>query len=287
MRVKFYGVRGSVPAPGPDTARYGGNTSCVEVRLRDGSIVVLDAGTGMRQLGTDLLREGRASLVHLLLSHTHWDHVLGLPFFGPLWSTSNELAVYPLPTEAQERFQRTIFDDIHFPVSANDIPAKVEFVRPSSDVWRIGSAEIRRIALNHPGRAQGFRIQDSDGATIAYLTDNELAQPTHTVTPLEELARFADGVDVLIHDSQYVHSDMPAKRGWGHSVVDDVLRLGVLAGPKLLALFHHDPDRSDEALDAIASRAGRWIEEHTEKTRLIVAREGQIIDPSGEAGRKR
>jgi phosphoribosyl 1,2-cyclic phosphodiesterase len=287
MRVKFYGVRGSVPAPGPDTARYGGNTSCVEVRLRDGSVVVLDAGTGMRQLGTDLLSEGRASLVHLLLSHTHWDHILGLPFFAPLWSTANEVAVYPLATEAQERFQRTIFDDIHFPVSANDIPAKVEFVRPGSDVWRIGSAEVRKIALNHPGRAQGFRIEDSDGSSLAYLTDNELSSPHGSVTPLEELARFADGVDVLIHDSQYVNSDMPTKRGWGHSVVDDVLQLGVLAGPKLLALFHHDPDRSDEALDAIAARAGRWIEERTEKTRLTVAREGQVIEPSIDLPSKR
>jgi phosphoribosyl 1,2-cyclic phosphodiesterase len=151
MRVTFYGVRGSVPAPGPTTARYGGNTSCVDVRLADGSILVLDAGTGIRTLGADLMKSGRPPRVHLLLSHTHWDHILGLPFFGPLWQRETELLVYPLPSDAQERFQRTIFDDIHFPVSANDIPAKVEFAKPDGDSWRIGSASVRRIFLNHPG----------------------------------------------------------------------------------------------------------------------------------------
>ena len=150
MRVSFYGVRGSVPAPGPDTARYGGNTSCVDVRLGDGTIIVLDAGTGMRKLGDALLAKGSSAPVNLLLSHTHWDHILGLPFFGPLWKQETELLIYPLATDAQERFQRTIFDDIHFPVSANDIPAKVEFVRPEGSVWRIGSARVQR--AKRPGR---------------------------------------------------------------------------------------------------------------------------------------
>jgi phosphoribosyl 1,2-cyclic phosphodiesterase len=278
MRVTFHGVRGSVPAPGPQTARYGGNTSCVEVRISDGNTLALDAGTGLRQLGSTLLQEGRASRVHLLLSHTHWDHILGLPFFGPIWNKENHVLVYPLATEAQERFQRTIFDDIHFPVSANDIPAKVEFVKPEGDVWRIGSARILRTQLNHPGGAQGFRIDDDDGTSLTYLTDNELTTSDNSLTSIDHLARFADSVDLLIHDSQYVGADMPHKRGWGHSVVDDVLRLGVLAEPKVLALYHHDPDRTDEALDAIAERAGRWIVEHTEATSLVVAREGLSIE---------
>jgi phosphoribosyl 1,2-cyclic phosphodiesterase len=278
MRVTFYGVRGSVPAPGPQTARFGGNTSCVEVRLSDGSTLALDAGTGLRHLGNTLIAEQRASTVHLLLSHTHWDHVLGLPFFAPLWNRENELLVYPLASDAQERFQRTIFDDIHFPVSANDIPAKVEFIKPDGPIWRIGSARIQRTQLNHPGGAQGFRIHDEDGTSLAYLTDNELTSPGKTVTSVDDLARFSDGVDLLVHDSQYITSDMPHKRGWGHSVVDDVLRLGVLAEPKILALFHHDPDRTDDALDAIGERAARWISEHTESTRLIVASEGLSLD---------
>ncbi|HET9954907.1 MAG TPA: MBL fold metallo-hydrolase [Polyangiaceae bacterium] len=273
MHVTFYGVRGSVPAPGPTTARYGGNTSCVEVRLSDGSVLALDAGTGLRALGNSLVREGKDARVHLLLSHTHWDHVMGLPFFAPLWKAGNHLVVYPLANDAQERFQRNIFDDIHFPVSVNDIPAKLELAKPDGTPWRIGSALVRPIQLNHPGGAQGFRIEDADGSSLAYLTDNELNAETQVVAT-ETLARFAEGVDLLIHDSQYLVSDMPHKLGWGHSIVDDVLSLGLLAQPKRLALFHHDPDRSDEDLDALGQSSARWIRERTASVDLVVASEG-------------
>jgi phosphoribosyl 1,2-cyclic phosphodiesterase len=273
MRVTFYGVRGSVPAPGPHTARYGGNTSCVEVQLLDGSTIVLDAGTGMRDLGNALLREGRPTPVHLLLSHTHWDHVMGLPFFAPLWSKQNHLLVYPLANDAQERFQRNIFDNIHFPVTVEDIPAKVEAARPETPEWRIGSARVRRIPLNHPGGAQGFRIDDDNGTSIAYLTDNELSASKQVVSA-EDLARFSDGVDLLIHDSQYLSSDMPHKHGWGHSVVDDVFKLGQYAKPKRLVLFHHDPDRTDDALDGIAQTGKAYFAERAPKLELVVAREG-------------
>lgn len=273
MRVTFYGVRGSVPAPGPTTVRYGGNTSCVSAELADGTRLILDAGTGIRTLGNELLAGSRSVTAHLLLSHTHWDHILGFPFFAPLWRPETQLSIYPLASDAQERFQRTIFDDIHFPVSASDIPAQVDFVRPAEEVWRIGSATVRRIALNHPGVAQGFRVDDEGGASLAYLTDNELVGERSSEL-YERLARFSDGVDLLIHDSQYLARDMPLKRGWGHSVVDDVLNLGALAEPKQLALFHHDPDRTDDALDEVGQRASRWLAEHTRATEAVVAHEG-------------
>ena len=278
MRVTFYGVRGSVPAPGPSTARYGGNTSCVEVILGDGTTLILDAGTGMRALGSTLLESSRHQTVHLLLSHTHWDHVLGLPFFAPLWRKDSEILVYPLPTDAQERFQRTIFDDIHFPVSVNDIPAKVEFIKPTEEPWRIGSARVRRIALNHPGNSQGFRIDDSSGASLTYLTDNELLRGEAGEAALDALARFSADVDLLIHDSQYLASDMPAKYGWGHSVIDDVLTLGARAEARKLVLFHHDPTRTDDDLDAIKARSAGWLAEHAPATGLCVAIEGQSVD---------
>lgn len=272
MRVTFHGVRGSVPAPGPQTSRYGGNTSCVEVRLTDGSTLALDAGTGLRELGKILVREGRSSPVHLFLSHTHWDHVMGLPFFAPLYDKNNHLLVYPLANEAQERFQRNIFDDIHFPVSVNDIPSKVEFARPEGEVWQVGTAQVRRIQLNHPGGAQGFRIDDN-GASIAYLTDNEIGA-SRTLVTVDDLARFADGVDLLIHDSQYVPTDMPHKKGFGHSLVEDVLKLSQFAKPKRLVLFHHDPDRTDDALDQIGQGATKWLAEHGKGIALSVANEG-------------
>jgi phosphoribosyl 1,2-cyclic phosphodiesterase len=277
MRVTFHGVRGSVPAPGPQTSRYGGNTSCVEVQLSDGSTLALDAGTGLRELGKTLVREGRTSPVHLFLSHTHWDHVMGLPFFAPLYDKNNHLLVYPLANEAQERFQRNIFDDIHFPVSVNDIPSKVEFARPEGEEWRVGSGRVRRIQLNHPGGAQGFRVDDDDGSSMAYLTDNEIGAG-RTVVTVDDLARFSDGVSLLIHDSQYIPADMPHKRGFGHSLVEDVLKLGQYAKPDQLVLFHHDPDRSDDALDQIGTDAKKWLAEHAKDVRLAVAHEGLKVE---------
>lgn len=278
MRVSFYGVRGSIPAPGPTTARYGGNTSCVEVRLGDGSVVILDAGTGLRELGNALMRNGQCPSVHLLISHTHWDHILGLPFFAPLWQRETELNVYPLATDAQERFQRTIFDDIHFPVRIEDIPADVRYPKTEGSIWRVGSATITRVQLNHPGGSQGFRIDDEAGGSLCYLTDNELSMTQGRVTGVDELARFAESVDVLIHDAQYLPNDMPQKQGWGHSVVDEVLQLGVAANPKQLVLYHHDPDRTDDELDRIGENAARWIRERTRSTELVVAREGLTIE---------
>ena len=276
MRAKFYGVRGSVPAPGPSTARYGGNTSCVCVELSDESLLILDAGTGLRELGNALLSRDKIPPLHLVLSHTHWDHILGLPFFAPLWSQGTQLRIYPLGNPDQERFQHNIFDDIHFPVAFDAIPSHVEFIRPVGPVWRVGSAHLHRIALNHPGGAQGFRVNDDDGTSVAYLTDNELSRPD--TTSVDELARFAEGVDLLIHDSQYLPSDMPEKDGWGHSVVDDVLELGIKAAPKVLALYHHDPDRSDAQLDAIGEEAEQHLAGRDGTIRSVVAHEGLEID---------
>jgi len=246
------------------------------VRLSNDSTLVLDAGTGMRALGNALLKRGRSTPVHLLLSHTHWDHVLGLPFFAPLYRSDTHLFVYPLANDAQELFQRNIFNDIHFPVSVDDIPARLELARPEKAEWRIGPATVRRIILNHPGGAQGFRIDDDDGTSVAYLTDNEI-NADNAKTTIDQLARFADGVDLLIHDSQYLAEDMPAKLGWGHSVVTEVLRLGIMAEPKQLALFHHDPERSDTALDLIGETSQAFIKSEGKATKVLVASEGLSV----------
>jgi phosphoribosyl 1,2-cyclic phosphodiesterase len=277
MRVRFYGVRGSTPTPGPSTVRYGGNTVCVDVRLGDGSVVLLDAGTGLRALGKTLMSEQPKGPLSLLLTHVHWDHILGLPFFAPIWQKGTHLRVFPLANAEQETFcqKLTLFDGIHFPVHASDIPAKIELVAKEEATWAIGPARVRRIALNHPGGAQGFRIDDGK-TSIAYLTDNELGQAAPTTT-LDELAAFARGVDLLIHDAQYVESDMPDKRGWGHSVLPDVLRLGQRAEAKHLVLFHHEPERDDDALDAIGVRASAWMREHAPDTRVTVAHEGLAL----------
>jgi phosphoribosyl 1,2-cyclic phosphodiesterase len=248
----------------------------VDVRLADGTVLILDGGTGIRELGKVLVTRDPALPLHLLLTHLHWDHILGLPFFQPLYKKGVRLVVHPLWTAEQRRViqERVLFDGIHFPVRAADLPATMEFLDLAEESFRVGSATVRRIALNHPGGAQGFRIDDDGGASLAYLTDNELSPPGTVDTTVDELARFASGADLVIHDAQYLAADMPAKRGWGHSTVDEVLVLGRKAETPHLVLFHHDPDRDDAALDALGDVASAWMRDNAPRTQVTVAREG-------------
>jgi len=276
MRVRFFGVRGSIPTPGPSTVRYGGNSVCVEVQLADDTRLILDAGTGIRECGKQLEREGYTGAIHLFITHPHWDHVIGLPFFGPLYTKDRRIIMHPMDAGGRARARSPImFDGEHFPVRFTDLPAQIE--RDTSEgEHRIGSARILPIELNHPGGATGFRVEDGDGSSLCYLTDNELYPPTGEVTTPAALARFAAGASLIIHDAQYLPEDMPAKRGWGHSVVDDVLALARDAEARAIVLHHHDPDRDDDALDAIGRTIAAWaapagIAAH-------VAREGQELD---------
>lgn len=279
MKVRFHGVRGSTPTPGASTVRYGGNTSCVEVRLADGSLLVFDAGTGIRECGIELMKEGFNGPVHLLLSHLHWDHVLGLPFFAPVWRKETTLRVLPMLTAAQQQaaVTKAIFDGMHFPVRAEFVPSTIEFLE-EAESWRVGSAVVRRIPLNHPGGAQGFRIDDADGRSLAYLTDNELSPPTAPQTTLDALARFSENVDLLIHDAQYIEADFPLKKGWGHSTINEVLELGHKASARHLALYHHEPTRDDDALDALDREVQAKLREGKSPMTTTMAREGWIVD---------
>ena len=251
MKITFYGVRGSIPSPGPDTSRYGGNTSCVHIETASGQDLVLDAGTGIRELGKRL--KEKDTPINILLSHGHWDHIQGYPFFSPIYQKDRQIRVYTSATGNHGQIC-SLFDQIdgaNFPLKVAELPSQSECITENveTDLAR-QNISVRRIPINHPGGGYGYRIEE-DGTSCVYITDNELEPPEKISTTYGEWVAFCRGVDVLIHDAQYLESDMPHKHGWGHSLVSQVRQLAVDAEVGCLVMFHHDPDRTDTEIDFI------------------------------------
>lgn len=252
MIVKCWGCRGSIPVSGQEYARHGGDTTCIEVHGSDGRRIIVDAGSGIRRLGNRILAEKCCEL-DLLMTHAHWDHLLGFPFFKPIYRKATDLQIYGCAF-VQDSIRDLIAGTMqapYFPVRLDDAKASISY-HGCQGPFSIGSTTITPILLSHPNQGLGYRFE-SDGRRFVFLTDNELRYVHPGGMPYEEYVPFCQGADLLLHDAEYLESEYSYTRTWGHSVYTDALRLAMDAGVRRFGLFHHNQDRTDDALDAMVA----------------------------------
>lgn len=286
MLVHFWGTRGSIAAPGPTTVRYGGNTSCVEVRA-GGTLAILDCGTGARALGAHLVAEGSPVRAHIMLSHFHWDHIQGFPFFSPVFLPGAELHIYGARglERGLEESMAGQMQYTYFPVQMADLRSRLTFHEVDEGTFQAGQMTVRAQFLNHPCPTLGYRITVG-GTSIAYLTDHEPFWPHNPDLPLSDVlvhpgdrrhAAFVAGVDLLVHDAQYTAEEYPAHRGWGHSPIEYVVDIAITAGVRRLALFHHSPDRDDAGVDQLVAQARAHAQWRGATLDIFAAAEGEEV----------
>ena len=252
MTIKIWGCRGSLPVPEKETLKYGGNTTCVEVRLDDGHIIILDAGTGIRKLGKQLAADKNVQEVFLILTHSHWDHLMGFPFFSPAYSKEFKINVRggPIAKESVRNYLEHQMEPPYFPVRFNAMQAQFDFTHGIPKAKQVGKATVTPIALSHPNGGYGFKIEEGDQSFV-FLTDNELEYQHEGGCQRYEYLSFCRDADLLIHDAQYTDDEYQRFETWGHSTYRQALDLAISAKVKRVGLFHHDPDRTDEDVDRI------------------------------------
>jgi phosphoribosyl 1,2-cyclic phosphodiesterase/FixJ family two-component response regulator len=286
MRVEFWGTRGSIAKPGPRTVRYGGNTSCIETRSRRGTLVILDCGTGAHALGQKLMSAGAKGLRgHILISHTHWDHIQGIPFFAPLFAPGNEWNIYG-PRGLGQSLGETLAGQMqytYFPVTPDQFGATIRYHDLVEGAFDIDDIKVSTHYLNHPALTLGYRLE-ADGATIVYCCDHEPHSRTLAsgqgkfVGQDLRHAEFVHGADLLIHDAQYTAAEYPAKIGWGHSSVEYAVKLAQHARVKRLVLTHHDPLREDDAVDRVLEGIRARLQDTASPLKVSAAAEGEILE---------
>jgi phosphoribosyl 1,2-cyclic phosphodiesterase len=259
MYIRCWGSRGSVPVSGPDYNKYGGDTTCIEIRTSRGEIIVVDAGSGIRLLGNKLIKEKAHSITHLF-THVHFDHTIGFPFFAPCYSHEARITIYGRPF-GHCSFKETLHGIIqapYFPVDLLGLPAALSFKDIGKRPFSIGQMRVSSIPLNHPNGGTGFRFEEN-GKAFVFLTDNELSDNRPGTLAFADFVNFCSGAELLFHDAEYDTDEYPHFKGWGHSTYPEVIDLGIAAGVKRLGLFHINNRRTDKEMDTIVVKARALI----------------------------
>ncbi|MFQ5560382.1 MAG: MBL fold metallo-hydrolase [Nitrospinota bacterium] len=292
MKIKFWGVRGSIPTPGPQTIRYGGNTPCIEVAGNDGTLVILDSGSGMRPLGETLATKAPLD-IHLFLTHTHWDHIHGFPFFIPAYIPNNKIHIYG-PSHFNKKLHEIMAHQMsysYFPVRVDELKANITYRDLKEETLKIGNFEITSKLMNHPVTAFGYRVTEGE-RKLVYTGDHE---PYYNFLGSDDdqsgddvnliideqnkgIRDFISPADVLIGDSHYLEEEYESKKGWGHSHIFQTLDLALSAKVKHLVLFHHDPARSDIEVDALTEAVIKRCQKLGKELKITPAKEGDEIN---------
>jgi phosphoribosyl 1,2-cyclic phosphodiesterase len=267
MFIRCWGSRGSIPVSGKEYIKYGGDTTCIEIRTKSDDIIIVDAGTGIRRLGYQLMEEGRFEY-HFILTHAHWDHIIGFPFFTPNFSKQARIRMYrgAFHNKYLKKVISKVMAHPNFPLRYSDISAEIIYEKMNPGTFQIGSVTIIPIPLSHPNTGSGYKFIE-DGKSFAFITDNELSFIHPKGLAFDAYLKFVTGVDLLIHDAEYTDEEYQTRIEWGHSVYTDTLDLAIQAGVTRLGLFHLNQERTDQQMDQIV--------DHCKK---IIAKQGSKMD---------
>jgi phosphoribosyl 1,2-cyclic phosphodiesterase len=271
MIIRCWGARGSIPVSGKEYLRYGGDTTCIEIRTRDDKVVIVDAGSGIRRLGNNLLAENRHEY-HMIFTHAHWDHLIGFPFFKPLHSQKTFIKMTGCPfaqASIKEMISR-VMRPPNFPVKYSDIRADIDYQGAADATFTIGSMTVESIPLSHPNYGTGYRFIE-DGKVFVFLTDNELAYKHPGGLDYDDYCKFSAHADLLFHDAEYTEEDYKSKKEWGHTVYTDALRLAFDAEVKTFVLFHHNQERTDREVDDLVKDCKEIIDKKDSSLKCMAA----------------
>lgn len=278
MIVRCWGARGSIPVSGREHLKYGGDTTCMEIRTKHDDIIIVDAGSGMRRLGNSLIHEGRFNY-HLIMTHAHWDHLMGFPFFKPIYFKKTTINVYGCPyahTSLKQIFSRLMAPP-NFPVNFESIRANIVYREACDQEFTIKSTAVSQISLSHPNGGEGYKFVE-DGKSFVFLTDNELTYKHPGGMDYQDYKKFSAGADLLIHDAEFKAAEYKKTYKWGHSVYLDALELAMEAGVKKFGLFHHNQERSDKAVDEIVKDCRRIIKARRSRLKCFAVHQNMEIE---------